>query len=84
MSDDACTGGSGSTENCTNGQDDDGDGAIDCGDPDCEGVTPNCTNDDGDETVCDDFADGDNGDGTDGYIDCSDGDCASDPYCMGE
>jgi hypothetical protein len=66
------------TENCANNIDDDGDGLIDCNDPDCSGaaacVTPtppgveNCTNgvdDDGD-----------------GNIDCNDPDCAGSAACQ--
>jgi len=62
-------------ENCTNGVDDDGDGAIDCNDLDCSshvacgGSPENCTN-----GVDDD---------QDGYTDCDDqADCASDPSCQ--
>ena len=63
-------------ETCNNGTDDDGDGAVDCDDPDCSddvscigaGVE-NCTN-----AVDDDG---------DGAVDCADPDCASDASCDG-
>src|SRR5262245_29671494 len=32
----------GATEDCTNGVDDDGDGAVDCEDPDCAGAAFTC------------------------------------------
>ncbi len=60
-------------EDCRNGVDDDGDGLVDCDDPDCAGdascppATEDCTNgvdDDGD-----------------GLVDCDDPDCGKDPAC---
>ena len=62
-------------ENCTNGVDDDGDGAIDCNDvdcssdPSCGGSPENCTNGIDDDQ--------------DGYTDCDDqADCSNDPSCQ--
>ena len=59
---------------CTDGLDDDGDGLIDCDDPDC-GVDPVCT-----EEMCDDQQDED----LDGLIDCADQDCAIALVCQQE
>jgi len=57
---------------CNNQQDDDGDGLIDCGDPDC----PPCSSDK--ESNCGDGIDNDG----DGMVDCDDSDC---PACnLGE
>jgi len=61
-------------ENCANGVDDDGDGAIDCADPDCAS-DPAC--------LAEDCSNGVDDDG-DGAIDCADPDCASDPACLAE
>ncbi|MGC8947107.1 MAG: TadE/TadG family type IV pilus assembly protein [Anaerolineae bacterium] len=66
-------GGGGSETSCTDGLDNDGDGAADCSDPDCWNdpvcqVAENCTNgvdDDGDALV-----------------DCDDPDCLTDPNCQ--
>jgi hypothetical protein len=33
-------------ENCSNGIDDDGDGLVDCDDPDCEATAPGSINND--------------------------------------
>ena len=63
-------------ENCTNGVDDDGDGAVDCEDPKCIGESV-CQTDD--ETNCDNDSDDDG----DGDVDCEDADCAGDPACNG-
>jgi|GEM_PF-1972505 len=60
-------------EDCDDGEDNDGDGLIDCDDPDCFG-DPACENDPED---CDDGIDNDG----DGLIDCDDPDCALDPNC---
>ena len=62
-------------EICANFLDDDGDGAIDCDDSDCDG-NPAC---DGtpDPEICDDTIDNDG----DGAADCDDTDCADDPAC---
>ncbi len=62
-------------EVCTNGTDDDGDGAADCADADCDGLA-GCEY--GGEASC---ADGFDNDG-DGLVDCGDGDCAADPACL--
>ncbi|MBU1220768.1 trypsin-like serine protease [Myxococcota bacterium] len=68
-----CTGGT-VQENCTNGVDDDADGAVDCADSECashsacQTSSENCTNgvdDDGD-----------------GLVDCNDPNCASSPACQ--
>ena len=59
---------------CSNGSDDDGDGLVDCEDPECAG-DPACV-----ETLC---ADGLDDDG-DGLVDCEDPDCALDPVCLPE
>jgi hypothetical protein len=56
---------------CDDMLDDDGDGLIDCDDPDCRGV-PACT-----ETICDDMLD----DEGDGLIDCDDPDCEASTLC---
>jgi hypothetical protein len=73
---------------CTGGSDEDGDGLVDCADPNCGGVTcgpdglvcfagrcacPGGTS----ETDCDDDYDND----CDGLVDCQDPDCASIPPC---
>ncbi|MFO0795797.1 MAG: Ig-like domain-containing protein, partial [Candidatus Brocadiaceae bacterium] len=50
-------------EICGNGIDDDGDGLIDCDDPDC--FSQNC------QEICDDGLDNDG----DGFVDCADTDC---------
>lgn len=57
------------TEDCTDGDDNDGDGLTDCFDPDC--FSEDCTE------WCMDGADND----VDGLIDCEDGDCAADRAC---
>ncbi|MDY0002813.1 MAG: hypothetical protein RBU30_16060 [Polyangia bacterium] len=59
-------------EICANGMDDDGDGLIDCADPDCA-QNPACLP----ETLCNDGLDNDG----DGDMDCADSDCASQSYC---
>lgn len=61
------------TEDCGNGQDDDGDGRVDCDDPDCA-----------QEVVCQ-AEDCGNGvdDDADGLIDCDDPDCRADARCAG-
>ena len=56
---------------CSNLVDDDGDGDIDCFDPDCAADPTQC----GPESVCDDGFDND----ADGAIDCDDPDCNADP-----
>ena len=64
----------GQVELCSNGVDDDGDGAVDCADSDCVN-DPVC----GDpREICDNGLDDDG----DGAIDCADPDCSSDPYCL--
>jgi cysteine-rich repeat protein len=57
-------------ENCFNGFDDDLDGFVDVGDPDCATLPF--------EAVCDDKEDDDD----DGAIDCADLDCASSAACL--
>jgi hypothetical protein len=59
---------------CQGGGDDDGDGLVDCADPDCAAVPP-CVP--AAAEVCDDGADNDG----DGAFDCADADCAADPFC---
>jgi cysteine-rich repeat protein len=61
-----------SQELCDNGADDDGDGLIDCADPDC-GAVPACW-----VELCDNGADDDG----DGLTDCADPDCALAPPCL--
>ncbi len=56
---------------CDDGIDNDGDGLVDCGDPDCEGVDP-C----GPEDTLERCSDGIDNDGN-GLIDCGDPSCAS-------
>ncbi|NCG19498.1 MAG: hypothetical protein GWP91_10870, partial [Rhodobacterales bacterium] len=56
---------------CDDGIDNDVDGAIDCLDPDCDGVGP-CV-----EAICDDGLDNEG----DGQIDCADADCGWFPGC---
>jgi Zn-dependent metalloprotease len=60
---------------CTNGTDDDADGATDCADSDCA-ADPAC-NVPTTETSCTNGTDDD----ADGATDCADGDCAADPAC---
>ncbi len=61
---------SGFLPRCKDGDDNDCDGLVDCGDPDC--VVPGLT-----EDVCDDGWDDD----CDGLVDCDDPDCAADAAC---
>jgi len=63
----------GQPELCGNGVDDDGDGDIDCGDPDCA-ADPACA---GQPELCDNGMDDDG----DGAADCGDPDCAAAPNC---
>lgn len=65
--------GSGS-EYCTNLVDDDGDGLVDCADPDCA-VAPSC--------LSEDCGNGTDDDG-DGLADCDDPDCSGSPGCVPE
>ena len=69
--DDGTSGG----ETCTNGTDDDGDGATDCLDTDCA-ADPACASPP-EEVDCDDNRDDDG----DGDTDCDDSDCAANPAC---
>lgn len=67
-------------EICTNNQDDDGDGDVDCADSECPGDTMcgagcMCDGDGPFETLCMDTLDND----TDGDVDCRDSDC---PACV--
>ncbi len=69
-------------EICDDDFDNDGDGHIDCADPDCDD-DPACEMVDeygapAVEDVCDDDLDNDH----DGDIDCADEDCIDDPACM--
>ena len=59
---------------CADGIDNDGDGSIDCDDP-------NCASDEAclEPEICDDGVDNDG----DSYIDCDDWDCDDDPACGG-
>ena len=59
---------------CDGGVDDDGDGLVDCADPDCTGVPP-CSPPP--PEVCDNQVDDD----LDGATDCADADCEGDPAC---
>src|SRR6478735_10222192 len=59
-------------EICNNGKDDDGDGLIDCADPDCA-ASSLC------EHNCKDGVDNDK----DGFVDCFDSDCSNDSACNG-
>ena len=62
-----CPGSQPAETNCSNGQDDDSDGLIDCCDPDC-GCTPGAE-------ICDNGFDDD----CDGLVDLQDSDCAGSP-----
>jgi len=62
----------GSEELCDNGADDDGDGLVDCADPECAG-TAGCL-----VELCDNGADDDG----DGLVDCADPDCATAAPCL--
>jgi hypothetical protein len=62
-------------EICTGGGDEDGDGAIDCDDPDC-GADPTCLA--GPREVCDNATDDD----ADGAVDCADSDCSRAVGCV--
>ena len=64
----------GETE-CADGLDDDGDGLVDCADPDCD-AAPVCQ---GPVEICTNGLDDDG----DGLADCADPDCASEPACGG-
>jgi len=66
-----CPGAPVTETNCTDGDDNDSDGATDCADPDCN-ADPSC-----EETVCDDNIDDD----LDGDTDCDDSDCAGADGC---
>lgn len=65
-----CAGG-GQETNCSDLMDDDGDGFIDCRDPDCSGSGSCATP----KEICNNGVDDDK----DGQVDCADSDCASDP-----
>lgn len=56
---------------CSDGTDDDGDGLIDCDDPDCAGA---------EACIEQDCTDGSDDDG-DGLTDCDDPDCLGNPWC---
>jgi hypothetical protein len=60
--------------NCVDGLDDDGDGLVDCVDPDCL-FDPGCPREDCDSGIDDDG---------DGLVDCADADCESSPTCIAE
>jgi len=62
-------------EECSNGSDDDEDGAIDCADSDCT-TDPSCT---GGVEDCSNSIDDDG----DSYVDCADSSCVADPACAG-
>jgi len=72
-----CTsaGGENTTELCTDGKDNDGDGNSDCSDSNCDNIGV-CEV--GTEDTCNDGKDND----YDGYYDCSDTDCYSDANCF--
>ncbi|MCC6746556.1 MAG: hypothetical protein IT371_02795 [Deltaproteobacteria bacterium] len=67
----------GTSEVCGNQTDDDGDGLVDCRDPDCLGQ-PGC-NEPPRPEVCGNGLDDDG----DGRVDCKDPDCAAEPGCAG-
>ncbi len=60
-------------EDCGDGTDNDGDGIVDCDDPDCWGVGACST-----EVDCGNSEDDD----LDGAVDCADSDCSSDVNCQ--
>ena len=62
-------------EDCTNGEDDDDDGLVDCEDPDCA-THDSCADN---AEICNDGIDNDE----DGLVDCLDEDCADHPDCVG-
>jgi hypothetical protein len=62
---------SGNCEACYDDADNNGNGLVDCADPDCAGIA-HCI-----ETTCNDFIDNEG----DGKVDCADPDCAQDPVC---
>jgi Zn-dependent metalloprotease len=71
----ANAGGPSTETSCTDGIDNDGDGAVDCADSDCVGnaaCVPTT------ETNCSDGVDND----SDGAIDCADSDCVGKPVCL--
>ena len=64
---------------CDDGADNDGDGKIDCADPNCNGRPTICgAQCENNEVSCSDGVDNDG----DGKIDCNDDDCADDPFCI--
>ena len=63
-------------EDCTDGEDNDGDDLVDCDDPDCA-TAPECAEG---EQECDNEIDDDG----DGLVDCDDPDCFGDPACGGD
>jgi hypothetical protein len=66
---------------CNDGQDDDGDTVLDCGDADCK-ADPACQPDgqsEYNEARCGDWVDND----SDGYVDCDDFDCDESDACKG-
>jgi hypothetical protein len=65
-------GGGGSETSCADGLDNDGDGSVDCADPDCQG-SPGCLL----SEDCTNYVDDDR----DGLVDCSDPDCLDSPDC---
>ena len=67
-----------SETSCTDGSDNDCDGAIDCDDSDCSSDPACDTPCDTSETSCTDGSDND----CDGAIDCDDSDCSADPACQ--
>jgi hypothetical protein len=67
-------GGGGGETNCGDYQDNDGDGLIDCADPDCYSSSF-CPRE-----ICNDLIDNDD----DGLIDCADADCYSSSLCIRE
>lgn len=69
-------------ENCSNNRDDDGDGRIDCDDPECSG-RPICrqqADEEPDAEICDNGRDDDG----DGMVDCNDEDCEDLQICQDE
>lgn len=62
-------------EICDNNQDEDGDGQIDCADPDCANALDICIEDTCNDNISNDSA-------VDNLVDCNDPDCALDANCV--
>lgn len=57
-------------EDCDSGTDEDGDGLVDCLDPDCS-------------EACSEICDNGQDDDADGFVDCLDSECSEEPVCLG-